>query len=246
LIAPSTLASALIMIKSVNGVMISPVWISSNSNTLLILVFGEITPKAIAARYNERVSQIVAPIIWGMCVVFKPIIVALDFFLNGLLKLLKLESQGQTVSEEEILHMVKTAEEEGSIKAIEKNLIRKVLEFDEIQTGEIITPFTDLIMISAEASVDGAIKEVAKEKHSRMPVYDGEKHNVVGVLYLRDLLGEESTHSVTKLMRKPFVVPESKRISDLMREFQSRKEHMALVVDEHGTITGVVTLEDVP
>lgn len=221
------------------------VGIATGVMTVLILIFGEITPKSIATHHNVKFSQVVAPVIWYMSILLWPILAALDWFLNSFLRMLGLEPAPTTITEEEIKSMVHSAERAGSIKEIEKRLITNVFEFDETTVGEIITPRTDVTMIRASATVEEALRLIARERHSRIPVYEGQKDNVIGILYLRDLLGHRKNTPVQKLMKEPYVVPESKPISDLMRKFQKRREHLALVVDEHGIVTGIVTLEDI-
>lgn len=213
--------------------------------TILILIFGEITPKSIATQHNVSFSQVVAAPIWYMSRLLWPILVALDWFLNTFLRFLGLKAKPSMITEEEIKSIVRTAEKEGSIKEIEKKLITNVFDFDETTVGEIMTPRTDIVMITSDSTVGDALKLIAKEKHSRIPVYKGQKDNIIGILYLRDLLDHKSTMDVSRVMKDPYVIPETKFLSDTLRKFQNRKEHIALVVDEHGIVIGMVTLEDV-
>ncbi len=221
------------------------VGIATGVMTLLLLIFGEITPKAIAARHSEKVAQAVSPIIWCMLVLLRPVLVVLDWFLNLFLGMLGLEAKKSVVSQDEVRSLVAMAHEGGSIKELEKTLVNNVFDLDHTQAGEIITPKTDIAMIPVNATVGTALRIIAKRKHSRVPVYEGEKDNIVGVLHLRDLLAHDRNMSVRKVMKQPYFVPETKPVSDLLRVFQRRKEHLAIVVDEHGNVVGLVTLEDV-
>ncbi|MBW2976042.1 hemolysin family protein [Candidatus Woesearchaeota archaeon] len=217
--------------------------------TLLILIFGEITPKSIAAKNNEVVSQIVAAPIWYLSIVLAPVLAILDTFLNRFIKSMGIKTQERAITEEEIIGMIKAAEEEGSIKEIEKKMISSIFEFDDISVSEIATPKADMVMVESSLSVKDAIRFILKKKYSRLPVYEKNKENIVGILYVKDLikymLGKSKNMSISRIMKEPYFVPETKKIGSLLRQFQKRKEHMAIVVDEHGSITGLVTLEDV-
>jgi putative hemolysin len=223
------------------------VGIATGVMTLLILVFGEITPKSIAAKNNEFTSQLVAPPIWYLSIILAPILNLLDTFLNRFIKLIGIKGQERKISEEEIMSMIKAAEEEGSIKEIEKKMINSIFEFDNINVSEIATPNADMAIIDSNATVEKALKFVMKKKFSRIPVYEKHRDNIVGIIYTKDLLMhfDDKSANVNKIMKKPYFVPETKKIGSLLRHFQKRKEQMAIAVNEHGSITGLVTLEDV-
>ena len=223
--------------------------IATGVMTLLILIFGEITPKSIAAKNNELISRLVAAPIWYLSIILAPILNILDKFLNRFIKLVGIKSQEKAITDEEIMSMIKLAEEEGSIKDIEEKMIKSILEFDDINAGEISTPRRDMIMLKSKLKIKDAFKVVQKKRHTRMPVYEKHRDNIVGIIHIKDLMkhiqGKNRNNNISKIMYKPYFVPEVKKISDLLRHFQKRKEHMAIVVDEHGSITGLVTLEDV-
>lgn len=244
-IAASAIATAL-MIGIFRNYAVA---IATGIMTFLILVFGEITPKSIAAKNNEKIAQLVAAPIWYLSIILAPILNILDAFINRFIKLLGIKSQQTTVTEEEIMSMIKTAEEEGSIKEIEKRMLSSVFEFDDINAGEIATPRTDMVLVESKSSIADAIKLIIKKKYSRLPVYEKNRDHIVGIAYIKDLMrymdSKNKKMSVTSVMKKPYFVPEAKKIGSLLRQFQKRKEHMAIVVDEHGSITGLVTLEDI-
>jgi len=225
------------------------VGIATGVMTFLILVFGEITPKSIAARNNELISQIVAAPVWYLSIILAPILNVLDKFLNKFIKLIGIKSQEKAITEEEIMSMIKTAEEEGSIKEIEKKMIDSIFEFDDINVGEISTPRTDMVLVESKSSIGNVMKLILSKKFSRMPVYEKNRDNIVGIVYIKDVMmyinGKKKKMNVSKIMKKPYLVPETKKISNLLRQFQKRKEQMAVVVDEHGAVTGLVTIEDV-
>ena len=223
--------------------------IATGVMTLLILIFGEITPKSIAAKNNELISRLVAAPIWYLSIVLAPILNVLDKFLNRFIKLIGIKTQEKVITDEDIMSVVRIAEEEGSIKEIEEKMIKSILEFDDINVSEIATPRKDMIMLESKLSIENALKLFLKKKHTRTPVYEKQKDNIVGIIHVKDVMkniqGKNKRRPITKIMYKPYFVPEVKKISDLLRQFQKRKEHMAIVVDEHGSITGLVTLEDV-
>ncbi|MBN4049186.1 HlyC/CorC family transporter [archaeon AH-315-M20] len=223
--------------------------IATGVMTFLILVFGEITPKSIAEQNNEIGSQLVAAPIWYLSIILAPIVNVLNSFLNKFMALFGLKAKQSITSEEEIITMIKTAEEEGSIKEIEKKMIHSIFEFDDINAGEIATPRADMTTIESKVSIKSAMNLILKKKFSRIPIYEKNRDNIVGIIYIKDLLkyigDKRKNMNISEIMKKPYFVPETKKIGNLLRQFQKRKEHMAIVVNEHGSVTGLVTLEDV-
>jgi putative hemolysin len=242
-------ASALATSIMINIFANYAVGIATGVMTFLILVFGEITPKSIAAKNNEFASRIVAPIIWYLSIILAPILNILDKFLNRIFSMLRINSQEKAITEEEIISMIQVAEEEGSIKEIEEKMIKSILKFDDISVNEIATPRRDMAMLEANMNIKDAFKVFMKKRHTRMPVYEKQKDNIVGIIHIKDLIahmgGKDKNTKVKKIMYRPYFVPDTKKLSNLLRNFQKRKEHMAIVVDEHGSITGLISLEDV-
>ena len=217
--------------------------------TLLILVFGELTPKLIASQRNETISQIVAAPLWYLSVILSPITYVLDKFMKLLMGILGIKVQKKAITEEEIRTMINTAEEEGSIKEIEKEMIHSIFEFDNINISEIATPRADMTLINSESKISDAINLILKDKYSRIPVYKDNEDNIVGTIYMKDVIpylkGKDRNVSISKIMKKPYFVPETMKIGNFLRQLQKRQEQMAIVVDEHGLVIGVVTMEDV-
>lgn len=242
-------ASAIATSIMINIFQSYAIGITTGVMTLLILIFGEITPKSIAAQNNELISQLVAAPIWYLSIILAPVLNILDAFLNKFIKLIGIKSKEKTITDEEILSMIKIAEEEGSIKKIEEKMIKSILEFDDISVSEISTPRRDMAMLDSKLKIKDAFKVFLRKSHTRMPVYEKHKDNIVGIAHIKDTMknvtGKNKNTGISKIMYKPYFVPEVKKISDLLRQFQKRKEHLAIVVDEHGSITGLVTLEDV-
>jgi CBS domain containing-hemolysin-like protein len=211
--------------------------------TFLILVFGEIFPKSIATRNNILISKIVIlPIFW-LSILFFPLIKFLDFIpkLTGKIK------RTPTVTEEELLTFVEVVEEEGEIKEEEKELIHNIFEFDDTNAYEIMTPRADMYVIDVDDEL--RVHEIVKSGFSRIPVIRGDIDHVVGILNIKDLFMRHLTANapldVRQLMQPPYFVPENKKLDSLLRQFKRRKSHLAIVVDEHGGVAGLITLEDV-
>lgn len=210
--------------------------------TFLILAFGEVLPKSIATRNNIIIARItIFPIYW-LSFLFFPILIFLNFIpkLTGKIK----KSPGMT--EEELMTFVEAVEEEGEIKEQEKELIHNIFEFDDTKTSEIMTPRADMFVIDADEPVQ--IEQIIKSGYSRIPVIEGDTDHVVGILHLKDLfmhrINSDTQIQVRKIMDQPYFVPENKKLDRLLHQFQKRKRHLAIVIDEHGGVAGLITLED--
>jgi len=162
--------------------------IATGVMTLLILIFGEITPKSIAAKNNELISRLVAAPIWYLSLILSPILNVLDKFLNKFISLIGIQAKEKAITEEEIMGMIKLAGEEGSIKEIEEKMIKSILEFDDINVSEIATPRKDMIMLESTLSIENALKLFLKKNHTRTPVYEKQKDNIVGIIHVKDVM----------------------------------------------------------
>jgi CBS domain containing-hemolysin-like protein len=210
--------------------------------TFLILVFGEVIPKSMATRNSVLIARFVIYPIYWCSILFWPIVIFLDFIpkITGKIK------QTPAVTEAELMTFVEVVEEEGEIKEAEKELIHNIFEFDDTNASEILTPRADMFVIEADEPLD--LKVIAASGFTRIPVIEESIDNVVGILNVKDLLAHhangQTTSDVRKVMRKPYFVPEHKKLDSLLKQFKKRKSHMAIVVDEHGGISGLITLED--
>jgi CBS domain containing-hemolysin-like protein len=213
---------------------------------LIWLTIGTTLPKTLATTYPDTIALrvaaplrillfLVAPLQWLLRVAAKPI---------GLVT----GQHPQLVTEEELKLLVNVGEEEGVIEAEEREMIQGIFEFGDTVVREVMVPRIDVIAVEAHTSVDAALELIIKVGHSRMPVYEGSIDHISGVLYAKDLLpllrdGRRSMplHSI---VRPAYFVPETMKVDDLMRALQSRKVHMAIIVDEYGGTAGLVTIED--
>ncbi len=225
------------------------VGITTGIMTFFILIFGEITPKSIALKYNKQLSLSVAGIIRFLQIIFYPFIAILDFILDIIHKLFRFKSSVSALSEEELKGLVAISEKEGSIKSSERRMIHSVFRFDDTTVADVMTPRTNIIFAQSQMTLQEIIQLSMESGHSRFPVYDTDKDNIVGIIHLKDILKYVQkgrlSHPVTKVMKKASIFPESKKLYSTLKIFQKGKGHMALVVDEYGGVVGLVTLEDI-
>lgn len=219
--------------------------------TILVLVFGEITPKTLASRNAEKLSLNISSTINFLSIVFYPVIRILNIITNSLIKMLDGSNQDNPqITEEEIRMLVNVGEEEGLIDADERDMIDSIFEFDDTLVREVMVPRIDIIAVNVNEEIDNVIKLVIEVGHSRIPVYEETVDNITGVIYAKDLLHPllncaNKEYSVKDMMRPAYYVPESKKVRDLFAELRKEKVHMAIVLDEYGGTAGIVTIEDV-
>lgn len=227
------------------------VGVATGLATLFILIFGEITPKNYAVRHAEKVSLFAAPFIASLSYVFFPIAKIIVSLSNLVLRVLGQELiKGQPfLTPDEIKAIVAIGEEEGVIEEEERKMIHSILEFGDTLVKEIMVPRTEMVAIPETTSIKEALELARKEGYSRIPVYSGNIDNIVGILYVKDMIAfvekGKMDLKVSEIKREPFFVPETKRVDELLKEFQRNKTHMAIVLDEYGGTAGLVTLEDV-
>lgn len=211
--------------------------------TVLILIFGEIIPKSFATQNNILIARIVILPIYWLSILFWPIII----FLNFIPRLTGKINKTPTVTEEELLTIVEVVEEEGEIKEEERELIHNIFEFDDTRASEIMTPRADMFVIDVDKELE--TDAIVQSGYTRIPVIQGDTDHVIGILNTKDLLRYQicssSDLNIRSIMRKPYFVPESKKLDKLLHQFKVRKHHIAIVVDEHGGVSGLITLEDV-
>jgi len=235
-------AAAMATAISINIFPNHAVGIATGIMTFCILVFGEVLPKSVATQNNILVATIVIyPVFW-MSVLFYPMVL----FLNFVPKITGKIKKTPTATEEELMTFVEVVEEEGEIKEEEKELIHNIFEFDDTNTSEIMTPRGDMFTIDADEELH--LEDIVNSGFTRIPVIGDEIDNVIGIINIKDLFLQkiisEAKIDVRKIMTKPYFVPENKKLDKLLHEFKKRKHHIAIVVDEHGGVAGLITLED--
>ncbi len=228
----------------------SAIGIVTGALTFIVLVFGEITPKTYAQKHADGFARFVAvPLLWLTYILY-PIIWLLEKLIQGLMRLMKAKSPIKTMSEEELLAMVDIGTKEGVIEEHEQELIENVLEFTDTRVEEIMTTKNQIESLSITSTLKEAGHFFTTHSHSRIPIYKGNLDNVVGIVTVHDIL--KMTHEEEKIetladmkYTHPIVVPKTKSIAKLFREFQKRRQHIAIVVDERGHTVGLVTMEDI-
>lgn len=215
------------------------------------LIFGELVPKRIAMKYSEQMALSVARPIWIFYKFAKPFVVFLAISTNALLKLLGINTQDEEerVTEEDVLLLIEEGQESGNIEQNEQEMIENIFEFDDMSISQIMTHRTSMTACSKEDKVCEVIKVAQEAGYSRIPVYEDTLDCIVGIVYIKDLLAlifnpNKDNEKIENYMRAPIYIPESKKCSKLLREFQEQKIHMAIVLDEYGGTEGLVTMED--
>ncbi|MCK5941881.1 MAG: HlyC/CorC family transporter [Planctomycetes bacterium] len=218
--------------------------------TALHLVAGEQVPKILAIRTAERLALPLAPPLKVFYVLTYPLLVGLSATTSMVLKLFGVRGVSEHDSvhtEDEIRALMRQARVHGELSRTEDRLIHAVFEFDDMICRRVMMPRVDIVWVDVDATFEQCLEVVRQSKHSRYPVCDGSLDRVVGVLHMKDLVQAQGSEDVkiSDLMRPPRNVPEAMPISKLLRHFQTSHQHLAFVVDEHGTVTGLVTLENV-
>jgi CBS domain containing-hemolysin-like protein len=218
--------------------------------TFILLVFGEITPKSFAFRHAQSYALIIArPLMWFSRIIY-PVQSVITFVTNKLLAVTGAPSAGAEtqITEDEMKTVLEHGAEEGVIKSDEKEMILNVFELGDTQVNEIMTPRTEMFALPIEKGFDVIARRAALSNYSRIPIYRSEPDSIEGILYTKDLLdadGERKTGNLDKILRKPYFIPETKKIDELLREFRKKHTHLAIVMDEYGGVQGLVTLDDI-
>lgn len=213
------------------------------------LVFGELVPKRLAMRNSEKIAFGTIGVVRSIAVITAPFVKLLTASTNGISKLFGITgTDEETVTEEEIRMMVDVGEEKGSIEEEEKELINNVFEFNDKVASEIMTHRMDIYAIDIDSDIDNILKELDEYKYSRIPVYEDSIDNIVGMLFVKDLLAsinKKGKVKISSLLREAYFVSENKPINELFRDLQRNKHQLAIVLDEYGGTAGLVTMEDI-
>lgn len=212
--------------------------------TFLILLFGEILPKIYASRNNISFSRIIAYPLRILDIIFSPISLPMQKFSNYIKN--KLAIQNSNISIDQISHALDLTRPEDTTKQ-EQKILKGIVNFGNIDTKEIMRPRIDIFALDSKLKSEEVLKSITATNYSRIPVFDENLDKIIGVLHIKDLLPflDKKEFQWKKLLRKPLFIPENKKLDDLMLEFQEKKVHLAIVVDEYGGTSGLVSLEDV-
>jgi len=218
--------------------------------TVLHIVFGELAPKSIAIQRPQRTVLIIALPLQFFYYVFRPFIWALNGFANLLLRALKISTvQGLDVhSSDELKYLIKQGQESGEIEQGDYDIIKNAFEFSERMAKQIMIPRTHVVAIDVNDFQESMLDTLISENYSRIPCYADSLDNIVGVVYLKDILikiQKKEPIQISAIMRSVLVIPETKRIAKLLKEFQVKHQQIAVVINEYGGMQGIVTMEDI-
>ena len=217
----------------------------------ITLVFGELIPKRIALRNSEKIALSSVGVVVFISRLFSPFVKFLTFSTNLVLTILKMKEDNieEKVSKEELRSLVEVGKEHGVINEAEQEMIENIIEFDEKIAREIMIPRTKVFLIDKNISIHELFENKEIGKYSRIPVYENEADNIVGVLLTKDLMMEAykkgfDNIKVADLLQEAYFVPETKNVNELFNEMQLEKKHITILIDEYGGFSGIVTLED--
>ena len=217
----------------------------------ITLVFGELVPKRLALQQPEKVSNFVIGLIDIFARITRPFISLLSLSTNGILRILGIDLKGveERVTMEDLKSLLHVGQQQGVINPVEKGIIDSVIVFDDKQAEEIMTARTEVFAIDINTPLDEYIDEIMDLRYSRIPVYEDSIDSIVGILYMKDLLKVAYNHDLMNfdlrtILRDPYFVPERKNINDLFIELKATRNHIAVLIDEYGGFTGIVTMED--
>lgn len=219
--------------------------------TFMHVVFGELAPKSIAIRYPLPTTTTVAFPLRVFYVLFKPFIWVFNGFANILLRLIGIRgaSHGEEVhSEEELRLLLLESSRSGSIDLNKYEIIEKVFKFDDKLVKQVMTPRTSIFALDVDTPVDEIVDTILQENYSRVPVFQENKDNIIGILYIRDLirlLKDAKKSDIKDILHPPFFIPNTMKVGDLLLEFQQNSRHMAIITDEFGGVDGLITMEDI-
>jgi CBS domain containing-hemolysin-like protein len=224
------------------------------------VVIGEVVPKNLAIDKADRLAVIVAPALLAFSRLMTPFVTVIEGSASAITSVLGVKEahRGGGHSAEELKLIVSSSRFAGNLPKLQEDMIHRVLDLEDLSVREIMTPRRDILSVSSIAPLDQVLETMVGSQHSRLPVWEGEPEHMVGVVFFKDMLRLWRDRRVSirsgrpaapfylqHIMRKPLIVPETKPLIQMLEEFRGRHSHMALVVDEFGTVTGLVTVEDV-
>lgn len=216
--------------------------------TVLVLIFGEIGPKSYASSRPEKFALAATPILIVVDIILRPVAVIFEFINTIFMKFFTHGIKAPTVLEDELRALAEIGVAEGVMENQEKEMIKRILEFNDIDAGDVMAVRSEIFSLPSLTTVEKAIPRIIESHHSRIPIYQGDIDGINGIIYLPDLLQAVSKGDVdvplSKIARKPYFIPKQRKIDDIFKDFQRQHNHIAIVVDEHGITLGIVTLED--
>lgn len=242
-ISASSLATSL-TIEAFGNVYVG---VATGILTLVVLIFGEITPKTLATLHSEKLALSYAKIIYFLMIVLTPIVFIVNKLALGVLFLMRIDPNEKTatITEHELRTIVSTSQEEGVIESEEKQMIYNVFDFGDSVAKDVMIPRIDMSFVDVDATYDELMEIFEEEMHTRFPVYEETTDNVIGIINMKDLLLlPKEEFSIRKILRSPYFTYEHKSTAALMVEMRKASVNLAIVLDEYGATAGLVTLED--
>ena len=250
--------SALFFAKILFGTRLNPSIVSTAAITVVVLIFGEITPKYIGKFCAEKLAMAVYPFISILIFLFYPLNIVFSGWKKLIVRIFRFKAK-DVITEEEIITMVEEAEEDGTIKKEETNLIRSVIEFDDLDAKDVLVPRVNICAVEASSAPEEIMRKFEESGFSRIPVYEGDIDTIIGIIHEKDFFrafqADEKNNSkdsekssglfIKSIMQKPFFAIETTKISLLLRKMQKERNHMAIVIDEYGGTSGLITMEDI-
>lgn len=216
--------------------------------TLIILLFGEITPKTLAALHAEKIALSYAKIIYFLTIILTPVVFIVGKLGNGVMYLLRVDpnAKANPMTEHELRTLVNVSQEDGVIEREEKQMIYNVFDFGDSAAKDVMIPRIDMTFVDINSTYDELMEIFREDMHTRFPVYEENTDNIVGIINIKDLIlyPKNQEFSIQKILREPYFTYEYKRTADLMVEMRKASVNLAIVLDEYGSTAGLVTLED--
>ncbi len=227
------------------------VGIATGIMSFVILVFGEIIPKTVALRNSNRLALGAAPVIDLLASILQPLIMFLSWVSAPFIALFgaKMPRQGPFLSRDEIKLILTVSEKDGELEEEEQAMISSIFEFGSTIAREVVTPKPDMVCIEVNGGLKNAVDLMMESGHSKIPVYEGTQDNILGVIYAKELLKminrfNDESATIRDFLRPVLMIPESKKVSELLHQMQAARMHIAITVDEYGITTGLITIED--
>ena len=220
--------------------------ISTVVMTLVVLTFGEITPKTLAKQFPEKFAMFSSGLILVLSVILTPITWIFGQ-LQRLLSFIFKKDEDQGMTEEELISIIEEAEEDGNIDEEESTLIKSAIEFNDLEVGDIFTPRIDITAVEVDVTKEEMERIFSESGYSRVPIYEGDLDNITGIVYYKDFYATvyKRTAPISDIIKPVIYVTKSMKINDLLKELQEKQLHLAVVTDEYGSTAGIVTLEDI-
>lgn len=221
--------------------------IATGVMTVLVLIFGEITPKTTATIYAEKFALVYAPVVYFIMFIFTPVIFIIDKLSGVILKLIHVDANNKhnKITEEELRTFVQVSHEDGVIESNEKKIINNLFDFGDTEAKDVMIPRIDMTLADVNTGYDDIIELFRETKYTRIPIYEGNPDNVIGILNIKDLiLSQHNDFNIRSIMRKPFFTYEHKNTSELFNVMQRSSHSISIVLDEYGSTAGMITTED--